>query len=148
MMKRRVETGHLGQVRESTMKRFRQEDLLRQMLRSNGLSWHSSSTNPAVMRCGSLYFGPPCTTRCPTAVNPSRPLRSSIQSIREPTATLWSGAATGREKLSAWFNPFTRKQASGSPIRSIPPASSRRSEPPASNSANLILDERSSEFLG
>jgi hypothetical protein len=28
----------------------------------------------------------------------------------------------GREKLSAWFKPFTRKVASGSPIRSIPPS--------------------------
>ena len=68
-------------------------------------------------------------------------MRSSIQSISEPTATVWSGAATNREKLSAWFKPFTRKMGSGSPIRSIPPSRIRRSESPASNSANLMLDE-------
>jgi hypothetical protein len=33
------------------------------------------------------------------------------------------------------------KVASGSPIRSIPPSRIRRSESPASNTANLMLDE-------
>jgi site-specific DNA recombinase len=47
-----------------------------------------SNTISVVIRCGLLYFGPPCTTRCPIAVNASRPLRSSIQSIRAPTATV------------------------------------------------------------
>ena len=50
-------------------------------------------------------------------------------------------AASGREKLSAWFRPFTRKVASVSPIRSMLPARIRRSESPVSNSANLMLDE-------
>ena len=68
-------------------------------------------------------------------------MRSSIQSISRPTAAAWSCAATNREKLSAWLKPFTRKMVSGSPIRSIPPSRIRRSESPASNSANLMLDE-------
>src|SRR5664279_3412769 len=68
-------------------------------------------------------------------------MRCSIQSIRAPTATVWSDAVTGREKLSAEFAPFTRRKASGSPIRSIPPSRILRSESPASNSANLMLDE-------
>ena len=54
---------------------------------------------------------------------------------------MWSCAATNREKLSALPKPFTRKMVSGSPIRSIPPSRIRRSESPASNSANLILEE-------
>src|ERR1019366_8706402 len=68
-------------------------------------------------------------------------MRSSSQSIRTPTAAMWFGAATGREKLSCGFKPFTRKVASGSPIRSMPPSRIRRSESPASNNANLMLDE-------
>jgi hypothetical protein len=37
--------------------------------------------------------------------------------------------------------PFTRNVASGRPIRSIAPSRIRRSEPPASKSANLMLDD-------
>ena len=48
--------------------------------------------------------------------------RSSIQSMRTPTAAVWSGAVTGREKLSAGFEPFTCKVASGRPMRSIAPS--------------------------
>ena len=54
---------------------------------------------------------------------------------------MWSGAFTNREKLSALSNPFTRKVVFGSPILSIPPSRIRRNESPASNSANLMLDE-------
>jgi hypothetical protein len=48
---------------------------------------------------------------------------------------------TNRDKLSAWSKLFTRKVNSGSPIRSIALSRIRRSELPASNSANLMLDE-------
>src|ERR1700692_887754 len=52
-----------------------------------------------------------------------------------------TGTVTNREKLSAWFTPFTRNVASGNPIRLIVPSRIRRSESPASNRANFMLDD-------
>jgi hypothetical protein len=45
------------------------------------------------------------------------------------------------EKSQAIASPGADRGASGRPIRSTSPARIRRSEPPASNSANLMLDE-------
>src|SRR5664280_818657 len=89
---------------------------------SNGLKARNSSIMAGSIRCGSLYFGPPSTTRW-------------------PTAALWSAAGTDRENVSSSLTPFTRRTASGRPICSIPPPRIRRSESPASNSANLMLDD-------
>ena len=88
MVKRRVEARHLRQVGKAVVKRLGQQDLLRQML---GIEWAEPTQlrdHLRVMRCGSLYFGPPCTTRCPTAANAVSPLRSSIQSISASTAAV------------------------------------------------------------
>ena len=124
------------------MKRLGQQDLLRQMLR---IEWaepvqflnhfRSDSLRLAILR-PAMHGAMPGRSHC---VMPAAFL--DPQSIRMPTASVWSGAVTDREKLSAWFKPFTRKVASGNPIRSIPPCRIRRSESAASNSANLMLDE-------
>jgi hypothetical protein len=70
------------------MKRFDQQDLLRQVLR---IEWTERVQVLNHFRGDSLrlaILGPPCTTRWPTAVNASCPVPSSIQSIRAPTATV------------------------------------------------------------
>jgi len=102
------------------MKRLGQQDLLRQMLR---IEWaepvqflnhfRSDSLRLAILR-PAMHDAMPGRSHC---VMPAAFL--DPQSIRMPTASVWSGAVTDREKLSAWFKPFTRKVASGSPIRSI-----------------------------
>jgi len=59
-----------------------------------------------------------------TAVNGSRPLRCSIQSMSAPTASVWFEADSGREKLSAWSGPFTWKvDAAVRSAQSRPPES-------------------------
>jgi hypothetical protein len=57
MVKRRVKTGHLGQVRESPMKRLRQEDLLRQMLRI------CRSESPVSNKANLMFDEPPLMVR-------------------------------------------------------------------------------------
>ena len=128
-MKSRVETSHLGQVGKSVMKRLDQQNLLGHMLRIERTEAAADPRPfPRVIRCGSLYFGPPCTTRCPTAVNASRaaefldPIHQNIHRCRVIRRR------HRREKLSAWFKPLTANVAPGSPIRSIPPSRIRRSE--------------------
>jgi hypothetical protein len=64
-----------------------------------------------------------------------------MQSVRTPTAAAWLGAIANRDTLSVSFTPLMRGMASGSPIRSIPPSRTRRSDSFASNTANLMLDE-------
>ena len=51
VVKSRVETGHLGQVRKSAMKRLGQQDLLRQMLR---IEWTEPVQLPNHFRRDSL----------------------------------------------------------------------------------------------
>lgn len=62
------------------------------------------------------YCGQPWTRRCPTAFTGLRPKRSSIQSIKTPTATAWSGAFTDRDSSSVWIEPFTRMASWKTPV--------------------------------
>ncbi len=62
VVKGSVETCHLGQVGKPVMKRLGQQDLLRQMLgieKAEPVQFLNQFPGDG---CGSLYFGPPCTT--------------------------------------------------------------------------------------
>src|SRR5262249_37598603 len=107
---------------------------------SNGVSWCNVSTTFRLIRAGFQYFGPPCTTRWPTAANFSKCDWPESQSINTFTADTWFGAEIFREKLSAADEPFTLNADPADAIPSILPSKTLR-KPPVSNKANLMLEE-------
>ena len=110
MVKRRVKTGHLWQVRESTMKCLRQKDLLRQMLRvkRTELAQFLDQFRGDEMRFAVFWSAMdyPMTHRAQT-ITPGA-FRDPIH--QRADRSLVSGAATGLEKLSAWSD-GTRSRA-------------------------------------
>ena len=67
-----VETGDLRKIGKSVEKHADRREIVRLMQRRQGIYCSSFLRTFESTITGSLYSGPPCTTRCPTAIGSSR----------------------------------------------------------------------------